>query len=315
MRSNIFSATVHPTVFAGSTLSNALWAAATTTSRPAGDDALLHPPAFLALLAVGVCTLAAWTAVRIARPERLLLRRSPGRPNQVGIFHVIAVLAIHWLAMAAAMAVLLKAWGIELKAFSTAPPRAWLPAMIFAEVVWLAAALVVAAATFRHGLRGGLGLSGRHWLWDTGRAIVGYLAVLPLCIGARMLMMFLIRRGLLPFQPHKHPVLEYLETAGWAGTAGAILAVVVLAPLAEEVFFRGLTQSMLRRYLGSGWAAIVIASVAFAAVHGQQYQDMPALFILSLALGYNYERTGRLTAPILLHGIFNGVMVALQLAG
>jgi len=313
MRSNIFVVTVYLTVFAGRTLSNALWVAATATTRPAGDDALPHPPALLALLAVGTCVLAAWTAVRIARPEKFFLRRTPGRPNRVSLIHVVAVLAAHWLAVAAATLALLKAWGIELEQGASPPPRVWLAAMIFGEAVWLAAGLAVAAMTFRHGLRRGLGLSGRRWLWDTGRALVGYLAVLPLCIGVRLLTALLIRRGLLPIEPRQHPVLEFLQTAAWPGRLAAILAVVVLAPVAEEVFFRGLVQSMLRRYLDNGWAAIVITSIAFAAVHGELYQDMPALFVLALALGYNYERTGRLTAPILLHGTFNGVMVLLKL--
>ena len=41
---------------------------------------------------------------------------------------------------------------------------------------------------------------------------------------------------------------------------------------------------------------------------------MPALVVLGLVLGYNYERTGRLTAPILIHSLFNAFMTISTLA-
>jgi membrane protease YdiL (CAAX protease family) len=62
-----------------------------------------------------------------------------------------------------------------------------------------------------------------------------------------------------------------------------------------------------RRYVptvGQRWAAIVLASAAFAGMH--QWDQMAIIFLLSLGLGYVYERTGNLWAAIFLHMAFNG---------
>jgi membrane protease YdiL (CAAX protease family) len=52
------------------------------------------------------------------------------------------------------------------------------------------------------------------------------------------------------------------------------------------------------------WAAVVVASLLFAIVH--PLWTVPLIFVLSLGLGYAYERTGNLWVPIVIHAIFNG---------
>ena len=63
----------------------------------------------------------------------------------------------------------------------------------------------------------------------------------------------------------------------------------------------------------TGWAAIVVTSALFASVHAMW--TWPPIFILSLCLGYAYERTGNLWVPILIHAVFNGVSTLLFLGG
>jgi membrane protease YdiL (CAAX protease family) len=92
------------------------------------------------------------------------------------------------------------------------------------------------------------------------------------------------------------------------------------APLAEETFFRGMLQTSLvqkgwgflvafppdRTYTPppyQRWAAILICSFLFCAMHSVDH--MPILFVLSVGLGYLYERTGNLWASIVLHAAFN----------
>ena len=96
---------------------------------------------------------------------------------------------------------------------------------------------------------------------------------------------------------------------GGAWRVVVAFSTVIMAPLAEEVFFRGLLQSMLRKYLGHAWGAILITSVLFAVGHARYHDTIPALFVLAVVLGYNYERSGRLYPSILIHVIFNGVSV------
>ena len=53
------------------------------------------------------------------------------------------------------------------------------------------------------------------------------------------------------------------------------------------------------------WAAVVVTSALFALVHAAW--SAPPIFILSVGLGYAYERTGNLWVPITMHLLFNAI--------
>lgn len=83
---------------------------------------------------------------------------------------------------------------------------------------------------------------------------------------------------------------------------------IVVVPLTEEIFFRGLFQTMLRSYITKPWPAIIFASLVFVAFH-ENPQHWPALFAPSLCLGYAYEKSGSLFRPIFIHCLFNAMSV------
>ncbi len=83
------------------------------------------------------------------------------------------------------------------------------------------------------------------------------------------------------------------------------LAIVVVAPVVEELFFRGFALPGLMKVFGP-WTAIVISSVWFAASHFQLIQ-FPGLLAIGLVLAYARVRTGRLLPCIALHMAFNAV--------
>ncbi len=86
---------------------------------------------------------------------------------------------------------------------------------------------------------------------------------------------------------------------------------VVLAPLAEELFFRGFIYKLVRsRYAFS--AAAVLTSVFFAVIHRSPYQILP-LFFISMLLCYTYEKTQNIIAPIILHSLNNLVALSFLL--
>ena len=58
---------------------------------------------------------------------------------------------------------------------------------------------------------------------------------------------------------------------------------------------------------------VVVASVLFALVHYPLWYQVPSMFVFGIVLGYNYERCGRLYAPILAHALFNAVNMAIFL--
>jgi membrane protease YdiL (CAAX protease family) len=85
----------------------------------------------------------------------------------------------------------------------------------------------------------------------------------------------------------------------------AFLSLVVVAPFAEEILFRGYLLGKLRKYAPL-WLAILITSVLFAVVHFQWNVGID-VFVLSIVLCLLRVYTGSLWASILLHMIKNGV--------
>ena len=90
-----------------------------------------------------------------------------------------------------------------------------------------------------------------------------------------------------------------------------VVMTVMMAPLTEEVFFRGLLQGALRDRLGPVWA-VAIASVAFGITHFQLVQ-FPALVVVGVVNGLLVLRTGRLAPALWSHAAFNSVTVAVLL--
>jgi len=93
----------------------------------------------------------------------------------------------------------------------------------------------------------------------------------------------------------------------------AIMALLVLlaAPLAEEIFFRGfLLQGLARRL--TFWPAAIISSALFALAHVWWQFYLP-VFVLGLAFAWLFWRTGSLWAAIAAHATINGTSFAVVL--
>jgi membrane protease YdiL (CAAX protease family) len=104
--------------------------------------------------------------------------------------------------------------------------------------------------------------------------------------------------------PPPHQLLEILKSnpPPWLRAAD-VLAAGAVAPLAEEMFFRGLLQTLFRYLFKRSWPAVVLAAAAFAMMHS--WWTWPQIFFLGVCLGYAYERTGNLWMSITMHALFN----------
>jgi membrane protease YdiL (CAAX protease family) len=98
----------------------------------------------------------------------------------------------------------------------------------------------------------------------------------------------------------EHPDLRY--------RLAVILMAVIVAPLGEEIIFRGYFYGVIRRF-GGRIPALLISSLLFAAIHAH-IPSIPGLFLLAMILCLLYERTGSLWAPIALHATFNASSIA-----
>lgn len=87
-----------------------------------------------------------------------------------------------------------------------------------------------------------------------------------------------------------------------------IVAIVIMAPIVEELLFRGAIQGHLLRQWKHPAGAIVLSSLIFGLVHGNWVQA-PFAFVTGLALGWMYYRTGSLLPGMLMHFVNNGTAV------
>ena len=87
--------------------------------------------------------------------------------------------------------------------------------------------------------------------------------------------------------------------------------VILVAPVVEELTFRGLGFTLLARY--GKVVALVITSAAFAAAHGL-VNGFPSLFLFGAAVGFLRLRTASLYPGMLLHASFNALALTVAFA-
>ncbi len=107
-------------------------------------------------------------------------------------------------------------------------------------------------------------------------------------------------------------VKAFEEAAGPGVFAMLCLTAVVVAPITEEVIFRGYLYPVAKRFAGR-WAGIAFSSLLFAMVHQNAMALLPLAF-LAVLLALSYEFTGSIWAPIGIHMFFNGTTVFYQIA-
>jgi hypothetical protein len=96
---------------------------------------------------------------------------------------------------------------------------------------------------------------------------------------------------------------DLTDAASGAGVLVLVLIVCVGAPIAEELFYRGLVlRSVEKRW--SLAAGVAVATVVFGVAHFQALQ-LPALLLFGVVAGVLAARTGRLGPSILCHAGFN----------
>lgn len=173
-------------------------------------------------------------------------------------------------------------------------------ASVLATVLaWLAARgnLATVAAPRRRPRAGDLGLG-------IGIGIGGF-AVLVLALGT-------IMRLLGDVDPPQQQALDDAAVGGVDAMLAVVLAVLI-APVLEEVVFRGALHGALRERVGV-WPAALLSSGVFAAIHLEIVTSSPAflvqLFVLGLVFVWLYERTGNLVAPTVAHLVFNAISIS-----
>ena len=93
---------------------------------------------------------------------------------------------------------------------------------------------------------------------------------------------------------------------------------ILVAPVLEELFFRGMLYPTLRRGLGLA-LAVLLTAAAFAAIHGAQlgyaWAPILSIFVVGLVLTIIRERTDSVAASVLTHSGYNFTLFALLWIG
>ena len=106
--------------------------------------------------------------------------------------------------------------------------------------------------------------------------------------------------------PQEQPAVTTLRSAASANQETFFgLVAVFLAPVVEEVLFRGIFYPALKSVLRRS-VALWLVALGFAAIHASLVTFVP-LTVLAGLLALLYEETGNLAAPITTHCLFNAV--------
>jgi membrane protease YdiL (CAAX protease family) len=151
-------------------------------------------------------------------------------------------------------------------------------------------------------------LAAIHWNWPSSPAI--YIA-----IGVVLSFLLQLLASRLPI-PKNLPIDTFFRTSAEAWVLSIFS--ITLAPLMEELFFRGFLYPVLERGVGVT-AAIFITAFAFALMHGQQltYSWGPVLviFLVGVVLTMIRAHKNSVAAGVVVHVAYNGTISALMFIG
>lgn len=202
-----------------------------------------------------------------------------------------------------------------------------------------AVVVIILIARSRYGFASrlkGFGLNVKTAIKDFFTSFVNLLAVWPVVIALIIITTYIGSFIWGPeYQIQQHQQLRIITLYPHLSIQILVLiTAVVVAPLFEEMLFRGLFQTMIRSHIeargprlavqadghddkvmkkSGAWPAILIGSMLFAAAHANT-GHWPALFVLGIGMGYAYEKSGSLLQPIFIHSLFNATMIVATLS-
>ncbi|RKY04353.1 MAG: hypothetical protein DRP66_11835 [Planctomycetota bacterium] len=277
---------------------------------PPAAGSLLAAVLAVDLLIATVCVLCVvfltvWVVV-YAGP--LALGGCPARRNRLPVYAPLLCLAA-WQILAS---LVMGAIRYVMEGF---PPGALESANYIANTVinlLMIGAILFVAWRFFAGRLKGFGLDLRTVAGDFAAAIVNFIAVLPLVWLGVVIVDFVGKLVDPAFEIGVNEGLDALKQTPYPAMKVLMLTYLAVGvPVLEEFLFRGLIQSTARSYLNSPWPAILITSFVFALMHPVSH--WPAIFVLSVAMGYSYERSGSLFRPVFIHIFFNATTVCATL--
>ncbi|MCR8539841.1 MAG: CPBP family intramembrane metalloprotease [Prochlorococcus marinus CUG1439] len=133
------------------------------------------------------------------------------------------------------------------------------------------------------------------------QGIKGWLTIVPF-----VLLVSLIMNSLIDNQNGSNPLLEIvLNNNNYLSFILLFVTTTLLAPLFEEIIFRGILLPTLSRDFGI-ILGIIVSAFIFALAH-LSLGEMPPLFVLGIGLGITRIASGSLLSSVIMHSLWNGL--------
>lgn len=227
------------------------------------------------------------------RPE------TPWRPTPALAIALTAALAPILVSLAAVLARnagLLAGLGGDLPRSASLSSPFVLALMIIGQLFSLG--IIWAAAGWKGARREALRLNAPQTGW---LAAAAYGLMLIVLIGPIELLLYHLAE--IPLFTDGRWILDGLQSPNWWAV---ILAAVILAPLWEELTFRGFLLSALAKSRLGFWPAALISSGLWTVLHlGYSWPGLASVFLAGIGLSWVMQRTGSMRAVVVAHAVIN----------
>lgn len=97
---------------------------------------------------------------------------------------------------------------------------------------------------------------------------------------------------------------DSLENPHWIGIILSLLSAVLISPIYEEIFYRGVLYQAFRSWWGVR-AGVIVSSLFFTLAHLPSLDILPVNAVTGFLLALIYEKTHSIYIPMIVHGLFN----------
>jgi hypothetical protein len=151
---------------------------------------------------------------------------------------------------------------------------------------------------------------------DIFLGIISWIIIFPIIIFTTELFELLLLVFFNIVETPDQLAIKYLKMAMSSPTnlIIAVSSISIFAPIIEEFLFRGLLQNFFNKFLNIKYA-IILTSIVFTLFHFAISQGMgnitiiSSIFVLSIFLGFLYDKQKSLYTPIFLHFTFNSINI------
>ena len=170
-------------------------------------------------------------------------------------------------------------------------------ASLFINLAICCTVYCIVCIKYRHSITA-LGLSPVNMSHNARQGVIRYLITLPIIILAGYVVNAVF--SYYGITPEMQDVVQWVLDEKSPLILGCLLFFgIIIAPIIEEILFRGFLLSALKKSFG-GRYAVTMSAALFSAVHIDIFAFLQ-IFILGLLLGHLYEKTKTLAASIIVH--------------